>query len=211
MQREIIPAILPYTIDELKNKLSLIDGLVNRVQVDIVGKAFSPETTIGVESLESIGFSCLLDLHLMVREPIAYLNRCDMATANRVFGQIEYMKNVDQFIEYAFALGMRVGLALDVETPVSRVEKVLANIDSLLLMSVKAGESGQVFKEVVFDKIKAVREMRDDVDICVDGGLNEENIVSCFEAGANEFAVGSYLWSAENIKNTIEQLKEEVK
>lgn len=206
----IIPAPLPYTVDELNEKLRRVDAFADRVQVDIVGKAFSSKVTIGVEALENIGSGMALDIQLMVREPISFINRCDIAGADRVYGQVEYMKDKIEFVEYVLTLGMQAGLGLDLKTPVEEIEDVISDLDAVLLMSVPAGKSGQKFNSSVLDKVRAIREVRADIPICVDGGIRPKNISACVKVGADEFAVGKFLWESEDIAGAIKELMEAV-
>ena len=207
---EIIPAILAYSEEDLKDKLGRVEGLVSRAQIDIVGRVFSPDVSVGIETLERLSDGLVLDVQLMVREPVSFLNRCDWGGVDRVFGHVEYMKDQQKFIEHAFALGMQVGLAVDLETPVSKIEKALSQLDAILLMAVAAGKSGQEFDKRVLKKIQQVRAIDSKISICVDGGVNTSNIRLCVDAGANEFAVGSFLWESKDVGERIKALKEAV-
>lgn len=205
---KIIPAILSYTKDDFLEKLGRVSQFVDRVQIDIVGRAFASQVTVGVEALEEISTGVALDVQLMVKEPISYLNRCDLGGVDRVFGQVEQMRSQEKFVEYAFALGMQAGLALDIATPVSLIEKNLNELDAVLLMSAPAGKSGQKFDDGVLVKIRQIRELHPTISICVDGGINAGTIATCVEAGANEFAVGSFLWESKDIAASIQELME---
>lgn len=206
----VIPAILSNSAEDMLEKIGRIERFVNRVQIDIVGKVFASDLSVGVEELEQITSSVILDVQLMVREPIKYLNRCDEVGVGRVFGHVEWMKNREEFIEQAFSLGMEVGLALDLLTPISAVEREIQELDAVLLMSVPAGRSGQEFDKGVLRKISKVRELRADIPICVDGGIDPINIGSCVEAGASEFAVGSYLWESRDVESSLQNLQDKV-
>lgn len=204
----IIPAILTSDRLDLLEKLRRVDGVASRVQVDLIGKAFSSEVTVGVEALEEIEIGVALDVQLMVREPARLLNRCDMVGTDRVYGHVEYMQDQQDFIEHAFGIGMQVGLGLDLETAVGVIEKSLAQLDSVLLMAVPAGKSGQKFDMKVLKKINELRELMPEISICIDGGVNPKTIGACVEAGANEFAVNSFLWESKDIKVAIGELLE---
>ena len=204
----ILPAILSETQEELIERISQVEGLVDRVQVDIVGRVFSSRPTVAIEVLETIQTDFLFDIHLMVREPVTFLNRCDAVGVERVFGHVEYMQNQEDFIEHAFALGMQVGLALDLSTPLSTIEKIIEQIDALLLMAVPAGKSGQKFDQAVLPKIREAANFGLDIPICVAGGITPSTIVPCIEAGAREFAVTSFLWQSSDVGKAIEELRE---
>jgi ribulose-phosphate 3-epimerase len=205
-QIKIIPSILAYDVNEFKEKLQRVEEIVDRVQVDIVGRAFDEGTTVGVEVLEQISSSVAVDVQLMVKEPMMFINRCDLAGVNRIYGHVEYMKQKEELIEYVLTLGMQVGLGIDLQTPASEIEGWLDSLDSVLVMSVAAGRSGREFNESVIAKIRKLREKNSGISICVDGGINDKNIKRCFDAGANEFAVGSYLWESKDIAASISKL-----
>lgn len=205
---KIIPAILSASAEDMLKKIASVEGLANRIQIDIVGKAFSQKETISLESIEEVASALVLDVQLMVKEPVEYLTRCDWVGADRVFGQIEQMASQQDFIEQAFVAGMQVGLAVDLETPVSMVEKSLSQLDALLLMAVQAGRSGQKFDKRVIEKIRKVRKLSPELAVCIDGGLNPKTISACIEAGASEFAVGSFLWESNDIEGAYRSLME---
>ena len=208
MEIKIIPAILAYTEEELKEKMEKVDTLVSRVQIDVVEAIFNDKITVDLGILEEISTALVLDAQLMVKDAMQYIKSCEAAGVDRIVAQVEHLNNKEEFIERASAVGMQVGLALDLQTPVAELEKQIHNLDVILLMSVLAGRSGQKFNPGVVEKIKAVRRLRADVPICVDGGIRPENIAACAAAGAEEFAVGSFLWESGDIKKAIVELKE---
>ncbi|KKS62236.1 MAG: Ribulose-phosphate 3-epimerase [Candidatus Collierbacteria bacterium GW2011_GWE2_42_48] len=95
---------------------------------------------------------------------------------------------------------MKTGLAFDLDTPLTGLDEWVNLVDSILLLSVKAGAQGQEFNDAVLEKIKKVRKLSPSVTIIIDGGLNEETIKKCLEAGGEkmEFAVGSEILTADN-------------
>lgn len=208
MKIEIIPAIQVKTFKKLQQRLDQVRGKVSRVQIDIVDSKFESNPSVAIEELAGANTSLVMDVQLMVQEPVRYLNRCDMIGMSRVYGQVEQMGDQEEFVESTTDLGMQVGLALDIHTPVASIEKMLPYIDGVLLMSVEVGYSGQDFDESVLGKIAELREREFAGDICIDGGLDREAIILCKEKGANHFAVGSTLWNSKNIGKTIEDLKE---
>jgi len=118
------------------------------------------------------------------------------------------MSDLKFFLEEVAASGMEVGLAIDLET---NIEKIPADLyplaDQVLLMAVKAGYSGQEFNPTVLDKIRGIRAIGGSlVQIGIDGGLNEGNILKCKEAGANVFYVGKTFWEAGDLKARYEEL-----
>lgn len=219
---KIVPAIMRDSLEEVKKDLEKVWSVVSRVQIDVVDGKFAGRKTIGPEELNMIDTVVAFDVHLMVNKPEEWVSRCAMAGADRVFGQVERMEKLEEFIGDVQAEGMAVGLAYDIDTPVDGLEKVIDNLDAVLLLAVKAGEQGQEFDEKVLKKIKEVRKMSERIVIVVDGGLDEEKIKKCLAASWEEemeegtwergvvmmdFAVGSELWEAEDVKERLEKLQ----
>jgi pentose-5-phosphate-3-epimerase len=111
--------------------------------------------------LEEISTALVLDAQLMVKDAMQYIKSCEAAGVDRIVAQVEHLNNKEEFIERASAVGMQVGLALDLQTPVAELEKQIHNLDVILLMSVLAGRSGQKFNPGVVEKIKAVAELEE--------------------------------------------------
>jgi len=199
---EIIPTILTKDPIEAREKLGKIRGITPWVQVDISDGIFVPNKTIGLEVLEEERGGLKLEIHLMVSQPTGWLGRCQQILADRVVAQVEMMSNINDFFLKATGLGMEVGLALDLETPVEKIPpEIYPQLDLVLLMAVKAGWGGQDFNPKVLEKIKKVKEIVGDlVEIGVDGGLNEENIVKCKKEGATVFYVGKTFWEYLDLK-----------
>lgn len=221
----IIPAILPKNISEFEDKLDKVKSLVERVQLDIVDGVFAPLKTIEPQDLVGVSLGGVqLDIQLMVDEPIEWLAQCKTIGANRVVGHVEKMEDMVLFVAEAQLQNFEVGLGLDIDTPTSTIAKVVDDLDLVLLMSDKAGQSGmEPFNEKVLAKIGEIRKMRNEVVICVDGGLDLPQIKQCLVAEwaeeirednlhrdflNMEFAVGRALWSSSDIAQKLEQLKQ---
>ena len=207
----IIPAILAYDAGEFREKILLVEHLVSRVQIDVVGADFSSQVSVEIERLGFLPGDVSYDVQLMVREPVGFLGRCESAGVDRVFGHVEYMESPPDFIEHASFLDMQVGLAVDLSTPVGRIAPFVGSLDAILVMAVRAGRSGQTFDPQVLPKIASVRKMREDLPICVDGGITVETIRPCIEEGATEFAVGAFLWESKDISKTLAALSMEAR
>jgi len=192
---EVIPTILTTDIREVEEKIALAEGLVKRVQIDVLDGVFAPNRTIDPGFLERIETDLELDFHLMTKEPADWVERAVRGGAGRIIGQIEKMENQLDFVGKVQEAGPSVGLAVDLETRISELDPaVVTSLDVILLMSVPAGFGGQDFDGRVIDKIKELSELRakdaSPFRICVDGGINEGNIDKVVEAGADEAAAG---------------------
>jgi ribulose-phosphate 3-epimerase len=206
---EIVPTILTRDPIDLEKKIQSLSGLVNRVQIDVIDGLFLPEKSISLEDLKPIETFLKLDIHLMVKEPIVWIDRCIDVLADRIIGQVEMMENQEEFIaKAAETAGLGIGLGLDIETPVSAIGKdTLTKLDLVLVMTRKSGFGEFPFKEKVLGKVRELRDLGFIGEICIDGGINNGNIKKCYEAGATSFAVGGAIWQAEDINMTIESLR----
>lgn len=208
---EVIPAILTGDIREIQDKIARAEGVVKRVQIDIIDGQFVDNRTVDPSALEVIDTDIELDFHLMTKEPVDWVEKAARGGADRIIGQIEKMSDQIGYLGKVQELGLEAGLALDLDTPVSQLDlTILPNLDAVLLMAVKAGFSGQDFDNQVLEKIKALREIRvrDNAAyrICVDGGVLPENVGKINSAGADEVAVGKRLFEGD-LEANIEKYK----
>jgi len=199
---EIVPTILTANFSDLTQRLDLLEGICERVQIDITDGKFVSNRTIPLESLVGQETKLKVDLHLMVKDPEEWVNRALEVLPDRIIGQVEMMNDPKHFINSVVEGGVAVGIGLDLETAVESVEEEIYRMcDLVLIMSVKAGEGGQSFDPRSVVKIEQVKKILGDLGkIAVDGGLNEENILQCKGAGANIFYVGKTFWEAEDLK-----------
>jgi len=204
----IIPAILTDDIDQLTSLESKAEGVVDRIQIDVVDNKFAANSTVDPAVLKNIVTILNLDFHLMVKDPVDWIEHCVGGSKNRIIGQLEYMQSQKDFVEKVKTLGNLSGLGVDLATPLDRLDQaVLADIDVVLLMSVPAGFSGQEFNLSVWDKIKIVSDMRKKLNlkfkICVDGGVTKELVNQMEVSGVDEVAVGKRIFEPdlkENLK-----------
>lgn len=204
---EIIPAILDKDFSEIEKKIHLVEGLVSWVQIDLADSTLVPNTTF----LDPAPFANLktplnLELHLMVKDPLRYVERFVKAGFRRFFAHIEG-DYVDEYIAKCYQLGVEVGLAIDGPTLFTKIHPYLDNMDCVLVMAIEAGASGRPFREDTIEKIKKIREIDLEIPISVDGAMNEENVKKVIEAGATRINSNSYIFGAEDVKIAIEKLK----
>ena len=204
---QIIPSILTNDPKELEEKLKRCEGL-ERVQIDIVDGVFAKNKTIDPSALADLDTDLKLDFHLMVKEPVNWVEKCVRGGADRIIGQIEYMRDQVEFVGKVQEVGASIGLAVDLKTDIGKLDPViLTNLDVVLVMSVAAGFGGQKFDERALNKIKRLDEIRvrDDTPyrICDDGGITLDRIDDAQRAGVDEVAIGRSLFEGrleDNIK-----------
>lgn len=209
---EIIPSILTNDPKELEEKLKRCEG-VERVQIDIVDGRFANNKTIDPSALADLDTELKLDFHLMVKEPVNWVEKCVGGGADRIIGQVEYMRDQVEFVGKVQEVGASIGLAVDLGTDIGKLDPViLTNLDVVLVMSVAAGFGGQKFDPLAMlavNSLDAIR-ARDDTPfrICVDGGITMGNIGNIGKAGVDEVAIGERIFKG-NLKENIKMFRKQ--
>lgn len=205
---EIVPTILTASFEDYSQKLKALKGICPRVSVDVLDGKFAGKQTVNLEALKNEPTELAVDLHLMVKEPEDWVHRALEILPDRLIAQVEMMYDTRRFITEAAEGGMQVGLALDLETPVSTVaDEIYHMVDLVVVLAAKAGLSGQEFDRRALAKITAVRKIVGNlVDIGVDCGLDEKTIPFCKKAGANIFYVNSAFWKENDLQKRYNEL-----
>lgn len=207
--KEIIIAILTKDVAELQSKLAKIQTLTTWVQIDIMDGKFVNNTTLTLEDIfnANIDKHFSLEAHLMVMHPETYFDQCQKANIKRVIFHIE-AGDTKEILSLAQTFNFQKALALNPETPISKVMPYMGLVDVILLMSVNPGFGGQEFILQTLDKIRELRSLAPEVKIEVDGGINLDNIKMISDAGADYLVVGNGLFGAkdENIKEQFKNL-----
>ncbi len=208
---KIYPAILEKTKEGVEEKVKLVKGLVKRVQLDVIDGLFADNLTVTPEDLETIEWGDLgVDVHLMVDDPMEWVEACLKLPKVRIIAQVERLGSQEVFVDWAkgYKEIVRVGLALDVTTPIEALsDEVLNKIGVVILLAVKAGFQGQKFNEKVIGKVRELRK-KFKGEIVVDGGVDETKIEKLARAGVSGVAVGSFLWETkQTVKRIIELRK----
>lgn len=199
MEIKVIPGILESKLEGLSSKLLKASDFSERVFVDVIDGKFSENETVGMDELMDTSTELGLYIHLMTEEPIEYLNQCKELGTELVVGQVELMEDQVGFMDKGAQLELKIGLALDLPTPIDFLEdKALLKVDTILLLAVEAGFSEQKFDVKVLKKIEDLRANGFKGDIFIDGGVNQETINECVLAGANAFSVTSGIWKEDN-------------
>jgi ribulose-phosphate 3-epimerase len=207
---EIIPAIMPESFEDLNEKYSLVKDFVQMVQIDVMDGKFVPSKNWpyiqGEENnLPKIDFDFGMDL--MVSDPEAVVEAWIKAGAKRVIIHIESTENIEE-VFLKIPSDIEVGIALNTTTPNEKIYPLIEKIDFVQFMGIeKIGFQGQGFDERVLDKIADLREKYSRIIISVDGSVNLETAPKLIKAGANRLAVGSALFESDDIKETIDIMK----
>lgn len=205
----LAPSILAADFKELGRQIrETEENGAAYLHFDVMDGMFVPSISFGMPVLASIqgGTGQVMDVHLMVQEPIRYIEDFQKAGADLITVHLEACKDVKAAIEKIRSCGLRAGLSICPETPGEAVRDYLKDVDMILVMSVHPGFGGQKFISESLDKIRLIRRMADEqgvsLDIEVDGGIYLSNVREVLEAGANVIVAGSAVFRGEPGKNT---------
>lgn len=194
---EVLPAIFEKDWHLIAEKLEIVRPFARSVHIDLLDGKFASNTSLlDPAPFEEYSQDFFFELHMMVENPVEYLDAWSKAGFRRFIGQIEMMPDQKAFVAKAQGLG-EVGLALDLPTSTRALTVPVSTLDSVLVMTVKAGLSGQVFQESALEKVKELAGKGARL-IEVDGGINDQTLPLAHEAGATRCVATSYLFWNEH-------------
>lgn len=203
---QIIPAILTNSKEELRQKISLLEKIVPRAQIDIIDGKFTDNKTVGIEEIGRLDTPFFVEAHLMVNDPEQYIDNCLKANIKLITVHLESINaNLESLIGQIRFQGMQTGIAINPETPLESIKPFADIIDLILIMSVPPGFGGQEFMASSLKKIKAARALFSHLKIEVDGGINIDNARNIAEAGADYLVIGSSLFKNGNTETAVQE------
>ena len=209
----LAPSMLSADFKNLGKEIRTIEeNGAQYLHFDVMDGIFVPSISFGIPVLESIrpATNLVCDAHLMITEPIRYVEAFAKAGADLITIHLEDCEDVDATIAKIRACGLKVGISIKPKTPVEALKPYVDQVDMVLIMSVEPGFGGQKFIPESLDKIRELRAMLDarslDVDIQVDGGIYTTNVADVIEAGANIIVAGSAVFKGDTAQNTKDML-----
>lgn len=215
MKLKLSPSILSADFCNLGEQVREAENALDQhdyIHIDVMDGLFVPSISFGFPVIEALRPRCghAFDVHLMINEPIRYVERFAKAGADIITVHVEACSDLKGTMRAIRDLGVKCAVSINPETPVDFLKDYLNEIDMVLLMTVHPGFGGQSYIDEVTDKIRKVRHMIDEsgryIELEVDGGIYEYNIRTVIDAGANVIVCGSAVFKGDITRN-IEALR----
>ena len=210
----IAPSLLAADFARLADEAGAVEGSADWVHVDVMDNHFVPNLTIGLPVVESLrqATEIPLDVHLMITDPDRWAPGYAEAGAYNVTFHAEACDDPVKLARTLRDAGSRAGLAIDRDTPVEPYLELLPHLDTVLIMTIKAGFGGQKFLPEMLDKVRDVRRRITakglEVRLEVDGGIAADTIEQAAEAGADAFVAGTAVYGAEDPAEAVRKLRD---
>ncbi len=183
------------------------------LHIDVMDGHFVPNITLGAPIISCLRprTEMVFDVHLMISDPLRYIDDFAAAGSDIITFHLESESDNDKTIKAISDKGIKVGVTIKPATPAEEVFPYLDRVDMVLVMTVEPGFGGQKFNADMLPKIKAIREkareLGRDIDIQVDGGIDNETAKLVSAAGANILVAGSSIFKAEDPAAAVAELR----
>ena len=210
----LAPSILAADFTNLEQQIKLVEkGGADWLHCDIMDGPFVPNISFGPLVVESANrvTELPLDVHLMVENPDDYLEDFINAGADYVSVHVEEVVHLNRTVQRIKELGAKAGVVINPATSVASVKDIAEYIDLLLIMTVNPGFGGQTFISNSLSRIKEAVNLRTELGaeylIEIDGGVNTATAEKAFQAGADVFVAGSFIFNADDITLAVREIK----
>ncbi|MGH2317450.1 ribulose-phosphate 3-epimerase [Planococcus sp. SE5232] len=211
---KIAPSILAADFAKLGEEVLEVEKAgADWIHVDVMDGHFVPNISFGPIVLNAIRplTKLPMDVHLMIQNPDQYIEEFAKAGADFITVHVEACPHLHRTIQLIRSFGVKPGVVLNPHTPIETIQHVLEDIDLVLFMTVNPGFGGQKFIHSVVPKVKQlsdiIKEKGLSIEIEIDGGINEETIIPCAEAGATVFVAGSAIYSKKDRTQALQAIR----
>lgn len=211
---KLSPSILAADFADLKTQIKQVEEAgAEYLHLDVMDGSFVPSISFGMPVIAALKkiTNLTFDVHLMIEEPIRYVDAFADAGADIICVHAESCKHLNRTIMAIKDRGLKAAVALNPATPLSVLEYILPEVSMVLIMSVNPGFGGQRFIPSTLNKLKQLKEMVTRaglfIDIEVDGGVTQENVAEIIDAGANVLVAGTSIFKGD-IDQNIKAFKE---
>lgn len=211
---KIAPSILAADFGKLVEEVKDVERAgADLIHVDVMDGHFVPNISFGSIAMDAIRphTKLPLDVHLMIENPDQYIEQFAKAGAAYITVHVEACPHLHRTIQLIRSFGVKPGVVLNPHTPIETIQHVLEDIDMVLFMTVNPGFGGQQFIHSVVPKVaalsKIIKERQLSIKIEIDGGINEETIIPCAEAGATVFVAGSAIYNKQDRAEALQAIR----
>ncbi len=205
--RKIIPSVLTKDPNELERKIRILENYADIIQIDIMDNGLVPNISIEIDEIHKVKPKSKLEMHLMVKKPIDYIEPSVNVGAFRIIFHVESDDDPREVIEKIVQSKAEPGIAINPPTPVESIQQYLDMISIVLVMGVNPGFQGQKFIPDVLSKVRFIKNIRPNLLIEVDGGVNPETGPMLLSAGVDILNVGSFLFKNDDVENNWNEMQ----
>ena len=209
----IIPAIIPTSLDHLRETFAQIEPFAHEVQVDIVDGIFVPFlswpylTNAPVSDLSLFTQDFLIEVDLMIEAPERVIEEYARANVRRIVVHLEGVHDLEHIMDVRERYDFKLGFSIDNNTPLHQLTDVIEKAEYVQLMGIAhIGSQGQAFDERVLERIVTLKHMYPSLLISIDGSVNQSTISKLAHAGADRCVSGSAILKEENPEEAYDAL-----